>query len=86
MIKFDNDNFQTQMAIDDACERHPDKSDGPVKRFGVFAQPDVTVEQITGKALAWTPSYGLVAWNDSKGLQHMEWFQAGIIYRIAPEA
>lgn len=81
MIKFDNDNFQTQMAIDDACERHPDKSDGPVKRFGVFAQPDVTVEKITGKALAWTPSYGLITWTDTKGLQHMEWFAAAAIRR-----
>lgn len=81
MIKFDNDNFQTQLAIDDACARHPDKSDGPVKRFGVFAQPDVTVERITGKALAWTPNYGLITWTDTKGLAHMEWFPAELIAR-----
>lgn len=86
MIKFDNNNFQTQMAIDDACDRHPNKSDGPVKRFGVFAQPDVTVEKITGKALAWTPNYGLIVWTDTKSKTQMEWFLAGSITRTSHHA
>lgn len=76
MNKFDPNSINNLTALDDAIERHPDKSDGPTKRFGVFARPNVSTGPIAGEAIAWTPNYGLIEWKDSKGLTHREWFPA----------
>lgn len=81
--KFDPDATLFLMAIADAEDRHPDRSDGPPTRFSIWDQPLVKVRDVYGRAVEYTPSYGLIAWWDDAKAQHLEWFPAGQINRVA---
>lgn len=82
MNKFDPENTAILMAIIDAERRHPKPTDGPVQRFPVWKTPLVKVNEMYGRAYAWTRSYGLIGWRDDTGQQHYEWFPADLIKRV----
>lgn len=83
MSKFDTDNNAIMMAIIEAENRHPKPTDGPTSRFPVWDQPWVKINRMYGRAVAYTRSYGLIAWLDDTRVQHLEWFPADLIQRVS---
>lgn len=80
MNKFDPDS--KLMEIVAASDRHPDLSDGEPQRFSPWQQPLVKVGELYGTAVAYTRSYGLVAWYEPGRTYRLEWFPAAQIKRV----
>lgn len=70
------------MEIVAAEDRHPDPSDGEPRRFFLWQQPLVTVGELHGTAVAYTRSYGLVAWYEPDRTRRLELFPASQIKRV----
>jgi hypothetical protein len=70
------------MEIVAASDRHPDPGDGEPKRFSPWQQPRVQVGDLYGTAVAYTRSYGLIAWYAEDRSYRLEWFPATQIKRV----
>lgn len=80
--KFDPESVAAMLALDAAMAYHPDPRDGPLHRFSVWAEPHVIIGLRTGRAVAYTRSYGLIRMYDEDGNAALEWHPAGIIKRV----
>lgn len=84
--KFDPDSLAAMVALDAAMEYHPDPRDGPMRRFSVWAEPQVLIGDRKGRAVAYTRSYGLIRMSDNDGKTVLEWHRATNIKRVDPTA
>ena len=73
------------MARMHAEENRPIDDTAPIKDFPKYGRPLVQVGDVHGKAVAWTPSYGLIEWLDVSGRYHIGWAQSSRIKRVTPE-
>ena len=76
--KFDPGSVAAILALDD----HPEPGDGQLQRFSVWAEPHVLVGDRSGRAVAYTHSYGLIRMSDKDGGTVLEWHRATNIKRV----
>ena len=76
--KFDPDSVAAMLALD----YRPDPGDGPLQRFSVWAEPQVLIGDRSGRAVAYTRSYGLVRMTDIDGNTVLQWHRATDIRRV----
>ncbi|WP_454698194.1 hypothetical protein [Arthrobacter humicola] len=83
MIKHGSqDDAQRMMARLEAEQSRPMDDPAQIKDFPKYGRPLVQVGEVFGKAVAWTPSYGLVEWLDSSGKYRIGWAHASSIKRV----
>lgn len=83
--QYDPDSVAAMLALDAAMAYHPDPGDGPLHRFSVWAEPHVMIGLRTGRAVAYTRSYGLIRlYDDDDDNAALEWHPAATIKRVNP--
>lgn len=84
--KQDSTAFARMMAQTSADDKHPKPDDGKIIEMEVGNQPLVRVNEIYGRAIKYTRSYGLIEWIDDQRVYHVQWFPAGQVKRVDQEA
>jgi hypothetical protein len=74
------------MAQLDADSKHPKPDDGKIIEMDPGKQPLVRVNEIYGRAIKYTRSYGLIEWVDEQRVYHVQWFPAGQVKRVDEES
>jgi hypothetical protein len=69
----------------DAEASRPIDDLAPIRNFPKYGWPLVSVGGIYGKAVGWTPKYGLIEWLDTSGKYHMGWAHSSSIKRVRPD-
>ncbi|WP_427007176.1 hypothetical protein [Pseudarthrobacter sp. H2] len=86
MIKHGSpDDVERMMARMDAEESRPIDDPAPINDFPKYGRPLVKVGELYGKAVAWTPHYGLIEWLDVSGKYHIGWAHSSSIKRVTPD-
>lgn len=76
---------ERMMARMDAEASRPIDDSATIRDFPKYGRPLVYVSGIYGKAVGWTPKYGLIEWLDSSGKYHLGWAHSSGIKRVKPE-
>ncbi|WP_426007214.1 hypothetical protein ACPFL9_09230 [Paenarthrobacter sp. NyZ202] len=84
--KQDSTAFARMMAQLDADSEHPKPDDGKIIEMNPDKQPLVRVNEIYGRAIKYTRSYGLIEWVDDQRVYHVQWFPAGQVQRVDQES
>ncbi|MDQ0276419.1 hypothetical protein QO003_000722 [Arthrobacter silviterrae] len=77
---FDPDSKLMEIVV--ASNRHSDRSDWEPQCFSPWQRLLVKVGELHGTVVAYTRSYGLVAWYDDDGTCRLGWFPDARIKRI----
>lgn len=86
MIKHGSpDDAQRMMARMEAERSRPIDDVASITDFPKYGRPLVQVGQLFGKAVAWTPSYGLIEWLDVSGKYCIGWAHSSSIKRVKPD-
>ncbi|MFF2840533.1 hypothetical protein [Paenarthrobacter sp. NPDC057981] len=84
--KQDSAAFARMMAQLDADSKHPKPDDGKIIEMALGKQPLVRINEIYGRAIKYTRSYGLIEWVDDQRVYHVQWFPAGQVKRVDAES
>ena len=79
------DDMERMIARADADKHRPMDDASRIRDFPKFGRPLVCVNDIYGKAVAWSDRYGLIEWLDVSGKYHLGWAQSGSIKRVSTE-